>query len=70
MLGRVSLTNCGLYASGHSGNSAKTVSQTAGLDALQSVTQQSGVRTLAASGFADVRAEDAYLQDVLTCTAA
>ena len=70
VLGRVSLTNCGLYASGHSGNSAKTVSQTAGLDALQSVTQQSGVQTLAAPGFADVRAEDACLQDVLTCTAA
>ena len=70
VLGCVSLTNCGLYASGHSGNSAKTVSQTAGVDALQTLTQQSGVRTLAASGFADVRAEDACLQDVLTCTAA
>ena len=70
VLGCVSLTNCGLYASGHSGNSAKTVSQTAGVDALQTLAQQSGVRTLAASGFADVRAEDACLQDVLTCTAA
>ena len=70
VLGCVSLTNCGLYASGHSGNSAKTVSQTAGVDALQTLAQQSGVRTLAASGFADVRAENACLQDVLTCTAA
>ena len=70
VLGCVSLTNCGLYASGHSGNSAKTVSQTASVEALQTLTQQSGVRTLAASGFADVRAEDACLQDVLTCTAA
>ena len=70
VLGRVSLTNCGLYASGHSGNSAKTVSQTTGVEALQTLAQQSGVRTLAASGFADVRAEDACLQDVLTCTAA
>ena len=70
VLGRVSLTNCGLYASGHSGNSAKTVSQTTGVEALQTLAQQSGVRTLAASGFADVRAENAYLQDVLTCTAA
>ena len=33
VLGRVSLTNCGLYASGHSGNSAKTVSQTTGVEA-------------------------------------
>ena len=70
VLGRVLLTNCGLYASGHSGNSAKTVSQTTGVEALQTLAQQSGVRTLIASGFADVRAEDAYLQDVLTCTAA
>ena len=70
VLGCVSLTNCGLYASGHSGNSAKTVSQTAGVEALQMLAQQSGVRTLAASSFADVRAEDACLQDVLTCTAA
>lgn len=70
VLGCVSLTNCGLYASGHSGNSAKTVSQTTGVEALQTLAQQSGVRTLAASGFADVRAEDACLQDVLTCTAA
>ena len=70
VLGCVSLTNCGLYASGHSGNSAKTVSQTTGVEALQTLAQQSGVRTLAASGFADVRAENACLQDVLTCTAA
>ncbi len=46
VLGRVSLTNCGLYASGHSGNSAKTVSQTTGVEALQTLAQQSGVRTL------------------------
>ena len=44
--------HCGLpivYASGHSANSAKTVSQTAGLDAFETVSQQSGVTLLAAS---------------------
>ena len=68
VLGSVSLTGCGLYASGHSGNSAKTVSQTAGLDALETVSQQSGVTLLAASGFADVRTEAVCQQDVLFCT--
>ncbi len=68
VLGSVSLTNCSLYASGHSGNSAKTVSQTAGLDALETVSQQSGVTLLAASGFADVRTEAVCQQDILFCT--
>ena len=68
VLGSVSLTNCSLYASGHSGNSAKTVSQTAGLDALEKVSQQSGVTLLTASGFADVRTESVCQQDVLFCT--
>ena len=68
MLGSVSITDCGLYASGHSGNSAKTVSQTAGLDAFETVVQQSGVTLLAASGFADVKAEAVCQQDVLFCT--
>ena len=68
VLGSVSLTNCALYASGHSGNSAKTVSQTAGLDALGTVSQQSDVMLLAASGFADVKAEAVCQQDVLFCT--
>ena len=68
VLGSVSLTNCGLYASGHSGNSAKTVSQTAGLDALETVSQQSGVTLLAASGFADIHTEAVCQQDVLFCT--
>ena len=68
VLGSVSLTNCGLYASGHSGNSAKTVSQTAGLDAVETVSQQSGVTLLTDSGFADIRAESACQQDVLFCT--
>lgn len=68
VLGSVSLTGCGLYASGHSGNSAKTVSQTAGLDALETVSQQSGVTLLAASGFADVRTEAVCQQDILFCT--
>ena len=74
VLGSVSLTGCGLYASGHSGNSgnsgnsAKTVSQTAGLDALETVSQQSGVMLLAASGFADVRTEAVCQQDILFCT--
>ena len=62
------LTNCGLYASGHSGSSAKTVSQTAGLDALETVSQQSGVTLLAASGFADIHTEAVCQQDVLFCT--
>ena len=70
VLGSVSLTDCRLFASGHSGNSASAVTQTAGTAALQTVAQQSGVQTLAASGFADVRAEDACLQDVQVCTAA
>ena len=43
LLGSVSIADCSLYASGHSGNSAKTVSQTAGLDAFETVSQQSGV---------------------------
>ena len=68
VLGSVSLTNCGLYASGHSGSSAKTVSQTAGLDALETVSQQSGVTLLAASGFADIHTEAVCQQDVLFCT--
>ena len=68
VLGSVSLTGCGLYASGHSGNSAKTVSQTAGLDALETVSQQSGVTLLAASGFADVRTKAVCQQDILFCT--
>ena len=68
MLGSVSITDCGLYASGHSGNSAKTVSQTAGLDAFETVVQQSGVTLLAASGFADIGTESVCQQDVLFCT--
>ena len=68
VLGSVSLTNCGLYASGHSGSSAKTVSQTAGLDALETVSQQSGMTLLAASGFADIHTEAVCQQDVLFCT--
>ena len=46
LLGSVSIADCSLYASGHSGNSAKTVSQTAGLDAFETVSQQSGVTEL------------------------
>ena len=68
LLGSVSIANCSLYASGHSGNSAKTVSQTAGLDAFETVSQQSGVTLLAASGFADVKTEAVCQQDVLFCT--
>ncbi len=68
VLGSVSPTGCGLYASGHSGNGAKTVSQTAGLDALETVSQQSAVTLLAASGFADVRTEAVCQQDILFCT--
>lgn len=70
LLGSVSIADCSLYASGHSGNSAKTVSQTAGLDAFETVSQQSGVTLLAASGFADVKTEAVCQQDVLFCTAA
>lgn len=58
LLGSVSIADCSLYASGHSGNSAKTVSQ------------QSGVTLLAASDFADVKTEAVCQQDVLFCTAA
>ena len=50
VLGSVSIADCSLYASGRSGNSAKAVSQTAGLDAFETVSQQSGVTPLAASG--------------------
>ncbi len=70
LLGSVSIADCSLYTSGHSGNSAKTVSQTAGLDAFETVSQQSGVTLLAASGFADVKTEAVCQQDVLFCTAA
>lgn len=70
LLGSVSIADCSLYASGHSGNSAKTVSQTAGLDAFETVSQRSGVTLLAASGFADVKTEAVCQQDVLFCTAA
>ena len=70
LLGSVSIADCSLYASGHSGNSAKTASQTAGLDAFATVSQQSGVTLLAASGFADVKTEAVCQQDVLFCTAA
>ena len=68
VLGSVSIADCSLYASGRSGNSAKAVSQTAGLDAFETVSQQSGVTPLAASGFSDVRTEAVCQQDVLFCT--
>lgn len=54
LLGSVSIANCSLYASGHSGNSAKTVSQTAGLDAFETVSQQSGVTASAADALLSV----------------
>ena len=59
LLGSVSIADCSLY-----------VSQTAGLDAFETVSQQSGVTLLAASGFADVKTEAVCQQDVLFCTAA
>lgn len=54
LLGSVSIADCSLYASGHSGNSAKTVSQTAGLDAFETVSQQSGVTASAADALLSV----------------
>ena len=68
ILGQISLTDCSLYASGHSGNSDKTIAQTSGLDALASVTQQSGVKLISGSAFADVKTDAACLDDVQFCT--
>ena len=68
VLGSASVADCAIYASGHSGNSAKTVSQTTGLDAFETVSRQSGVTLLPASGFTDIRTEAVCQQDVLFCT--
>ena len=68
IMGQISLTDCSLYASGHSGNSDKTIAQTSGLDALASVTQQSSVKLVSKSAFADVKTDAACLDDVQFCT--
>ena len=59
LLGSVSIADCSLYASGHSANSAKTVSQTAGLDAFETVSQQMSRPKLSASRmFCSARPQD------------
>ena len=69
VLGSVSLQNVRLYAYGHSGNSAKTVCEASGTDALGAVSSQSGVTALARAAFADVNETSAYLQDIEFCAA-
>ena len=54
LLGSVSIADCSLYDSGHSGNSAKPVSQTDGHDAFETVSQQSGVTASAADALLSV----------------
>ena len=69
VLGSVSLRNVRLYAYGHSGNSAKTVSEASGTDALGSISAQSGVTALARAAFSDADETSAYLQDIEACAA-
>ena len=62
--GAVTLSDCAVYASGHSGNSAKTQKAYSGAAAIAAVKSQSGVRYLSAPAWTDVTADSLYESEI------